>query len=151
MEIGNLPADTVSRLDVSSARIADLVIEALDEVENVLPELPVACQTLAQILAGENAEEGIDSLEQIMGIWMALRERRRQIADALGFELGSLTHGGRSLDARDADLGELLGRIQAGREKKDYAGISDLFAYDLFEFAEQEPEVFALLRAKCAD
>jgi len=151
VEIGNTPASGVKRLDVSSARVADLVLEALDEVENVLPEMPVACHTLAQILAGENPEEGLDSLEQILGIWMALCERRRQIADALSIELSGLSIADRTVAARDESLVELLGRIQAGREKKDFTALSDLIAYDLFEFAEQEPEVFALLRAKCAD
>ncbi len=150
LEIGNLPSGGVNRLEVTSARVADLVLEALDEVENVLPELPVACQTLAQILAGENPAEGLDSLDQVLGIWAALRERRHQIADALGLELTAMSVSNRSIADRDASLGELLGRIDAERAKKDFTALSDLIAYDLFEFAEQEPDVFSALRAKCA-
>lgn len=151
IEIGNLPASGVTRLEVTSARIADLVMDALDEVENVLPEMLVACQTLAQILAGENPEEGLDSLTQVVGIWAALQERRTQIADALGIELAGLALSDRSLADRDKSLGALLERIEAERAKKDFTALSDLIAYDLFEFAEQEPDVFALLRAKCGD
>jgi hypothetical protein len=149
LEIGNLPASGVTRLDVTSASVADLVRDALDEVENVLPELPVACQSLAQILAGENPDEGLDSLTQILGIWMALRERRVQIAGAMGFDLAAVDLTGQTLADRDRSLGELLARIQEELDRRNLPALSDLIAYDLFEFAEQEPKVFTALRAKC--
>jgi hypothetical protein len=148
-EIGNLPASNVSRLDVASARVVDLVVEALDEAQGVLPEMPVACQTLAQILGGENPNEGIESLNQVLEIWTALRERRRQIAEALTLDFSSLSLSGRSLAERDLALTETLNRVYAARDQADFAALADLVAYDLFEFAEQELEVFGVLRAQC--
>jgi hypothetical protein len=150
LEIGNMPAAGVLRLDVTSARVVDLVIEALQEVEEVLPELPVACQTLAQILSGQAPEEGLDSLTQVLAIWAALIERRRQIADALTIDLTAVAAAGRSLADRDASLAQTLARVEGARDKRDFGGLAELIAYDLFEFAESEAEAFALLRARCA-
>lgn len=149
LEIGNMPAAAVSRLEVTSARVADLIAEALDEVETVLPELPVACQTLAQILGGENAAEGVDSIAQVMAIWHALIERRRQIAGALSLDLTALKANGRSIAERDASLSDTLTRIQSAQSASDFAALTELVAYDLFEFAESEAETFAVLRAQC--
>jgi hypothetical protein len=150
LEIGNTPAAKVARLDVSSARVVDLVAEALREVEDVLPEMPVACQTLAQILGGEKPEEALDSLTQVLAIWAALVERRRQIADALALDLGAIESAGRTLADRDLSLRETLAHIKSARENRDFAALTDLIAYDLFEFAESEAEIFAVLRAQCA-
>ncbi len=150
LDIGNIPAANVKRLDVASARVVDLVAEALQEVEEVLPEMPVACQTLAQILGGENPDEALDSLTQVLAIWAALVERRRQIADALALDLTALELSGRTLAERDLSLCETLARIKSARETRDFAALTDLIAYDLFEFAESEAETFALLRAQCS-
>jgi hypothetical protein len=150
-EFGDLPAAQVARLDVTSARVLDLVGEALDEVENVLPEMSVACQTLAQIISGEEPEAGLEPLAQLLEVWTALRDRRRQIAGALKLELGALEVSGQALSVRELELDDVLGRVTAARAKKDYKALADLLAYNVFELAEQEIEVFALLRGRCAE
>lgn len=150
-EFGQRPVSRVQRLEVTSARTVDLVRESLSEVEAVLPELPVACQTLAGILAGDGPEEGRASFNQLLEVWDALRQRRVQVIDALGLDAGELALEGKSLRARETELGELLSRVRDAVAQGDHATASDLLAYELSTMAEQEASIISLLDAHCTD
>lgn len=146
---GQTPSSDVQRLELTSARIVDLVRESLTEVEAVLAELPVACQTLAGILNSDEAAEGRESFEQLLAIWEALAERERQVARALGLDLEALSIDGRSLSTRDMELQSLLVKARGAMADGETASVADLLAYDLSALADQEADVIALLHAQC--
>lgn len=150
-ELGARPVDSVSTVEVESARVGDLVLESLDEVASVLPELPIACQTLSAVLASDTPEEGFEGYGQLMAVWAALRERRQQVIGALGISAGSLELAGRTLQAREEALAAALARAGELREAQEHSTLADLLAYDLSELAEEEAAVIALLRSCCAD
>ncbi len=157
----NIPADELphefagraaaqfQRLHVTSANVSDLVLEAIGEVEAVLPELPVACQALATVFAGDDPGEGLEPLGDLLEIWEGLRETRERIVGVLSLNFAAVAFDGRTVAEYDQSLEMMIGRVHEAIEKQDFRAAADLIAYDLNTFAEQEPGLFKELRAQC--
>ncbi len=149
MAVAGTPGAQVGRLWVTSARVGDLVLEAIGEVEAVLPELPVACQALATVFAGDDPGEGLEPLGDLLEIWEGLRESRERVAGALNLALAAIPFEGGTAESYEAALEAMIGRVHDAVEKQDFKAAADLIAYDLNEFAEREPDLFKQLRAQC--
>jgi hypothetical protein len=149
VDMAGTRASQVERLSVTSARLSDLVLEAIGEVEAVLPELPIACQALATVFAGDDPGEGLGPLGDLLEIWEGLRESRERVAGALNITLAAIPFGGGTAEGHEEALEAMLGRVHDAVEKLDFKAAADLIAYDLNEFAEREPEIFKQLRSRC--
>ncbi len=148
-EFANRTAAQVKRLNVTSASLSDLVLEAITEVEAVLPELPVACQALATVFAGDNPGEGLAPLGDLLEIWDGLRETRERVVGALSLNFAAVAFEGKTIGEHEESLETMIGRVHEAIEKQDFRGAADLIAYDLNTFAEKEPGLFKELRAQC--
>jgi hypothetical protein len=149
MEFANTPSGQVGRVSVTSARLSELVLEAIGEVEAVLPELPVACQALATVFAGAEPDEGLAPLGDLLEIWEGLRESRERVAGALNLSFAAIPFEGQTIQAYEQALEGLIGRVHEAVEKQDFKAAADVIAYDLSAFAEKEPGVFLELRKAC--
>lgn len=145
---GRTPVSDVQHLEVISADIHDLVKESIAELAEVVPELPVACQELARVLAGAAPEQGFTGFNQLLEIWSVLKERQSQIADSLGIELAVLELEGVTLSNHEKELLDRLDTARQAMETSDFAKLSDLLAYDLSTLAERESSIVELLSAK---
>ena len=145
---GRTPVSDVQLLEVISADIHDLVRESIAELAEVVPELPVACQELAQVLAGDAPEQGFTGFNQLLEIWSVLKERQTQIADSLGIELAALELEGVTLSNHEKELLDKLNTARQAMETSDFAKLADLLAYDLSALAERESSIVELLSAK---
>ncbi len=148
-EFAGRAAAQFQRLHVTSANVSELVLEAIGEVEAVLPELPVACQALATVFAGDDPGEGLEPLGDLLEIWEGLRETRERIVVALSLNFAAVAFDGRTVAEYDQSLEMMIGRVHEAIEKQDFRAAADLIAYDLNTFAEQEPGLFKELRAQC--
>lgn len=149
MEFANTPSGQIGRVHVTSARLSELVLEAIGEVEAVLPELPVACQALATVFAGDEPGEGLAPLGDLLEIWEGLRESRERVAGAMNLSFAAVPFEGKSIQAYEEALEAVIGRVHEAVEQQNFKAAADLIAYDLSGFAEQEPGVFVELRKAC--
>jgi len=147
-EFANRPAAQVRHLSVTSASLHELVLEAITEVEAVLPELPVACQALATVFAGDAPGEGLPPLGDLLEIWEGLRETRERVIGALNLDFASAAFNGKTVGDHEQALDQMINKVHTAVEKQDFRVASDLIAYDLNTFAELEPELFKTLRAR---
>jgi hypothetical protein len=147
-ELRDKQVHEVSTLEVRSATAASLVIETIDEVAEVLPELPVACQQLSAVIAGEAPEEGFKPFNDLLEIWETLEVRQRQAGDLLGVGLGEIEVGGESVQRHRAAVRALLARARNALENSDFIGLSQLLAYELSDHAEREQDIMAALRLR---
>ena len=145
---GQTPVSDVRRLEIVSADIRTLVKESVAELAEVVPELPVACQELAQILAGDAPEQAFAGFNQLLEIWTVLKERQTQVANSLGIELAVLELEGASLSKHEEELSGVLDTARQAMESSDFAKLADLLAYDLSALAEREGSIVQLLQAK---
>ncbi len=149
MDFANTPSAQVGRVLVTSAHLGELVLEAIGEVEAVLPELPVACQALATVFAGDEPGEGLAPLGDLLEIWEGLRESRERVAGALNLSFEAVPFDGKTVKAYEEALESVIGRVHEAVEKQDFKAAADLIAYDLSTFAEKEPGIFKQLRDEC--
>ncbi len=145
---GRTPVADVQRLEIVSADVRTLVKESIAELAEVVPELPVACQELARILAGKTPEEVFAGFNQLLDIWSVLKERQAQVADSLGLDVATLEIEGTALFKHDEELWGLLNTARQAMEASDFAKLADLLAYDLSPFAERESSIIHLLQSK---
>ena len=145
---GQTPVSDIRRLEIVSADIRTLVKESVAELAEVVPELPVACQELAQILAGDAPEQAFAGFNQLLEIWTVLKERQTQVANSLGIELAVLELEGASLSKHEEELSGVLDTARQAMESSDFAKLADLLAYDLSALAEREGSIVQLLQAK---
>ena len=116
---------------------------------SVLPELPVACQALATVFAGDDPGEGLAPLGDLLEIWEGLRETRERVVGALSLNFTAVVFEGRTVGEYEESLEAMIGRVHEAVEKQDFRAAADLIAYDLNTFAEREPGLFRELRAQC--
>ncbi len=145
---GQTPVSDVQRLEIVSADIRTLVKESAEELAEVVPELPVACQELAEVLAGDAPEQAFAGFNHLLQIWSVLKERQTQIATSLGMELAVLELEGASLSKHEEELWRTLNTARQAMESSDYAKLADLLAYDLSSLAERESSIIKLLQSK---
>ncbi|MCH7909289.1 MAG: hypothetical protein IIB38_06690 [Candidatus Hydrogenedentes bacterium] len=145
---GQMPVSDVQRLEIVSADLRALVKESIAELAEVVPELPVACQELAQVLAGDAPEQAFAGFNQLLEIWSVLKERQTQVANSLGIELTVLELEGSSLSKHEEELSGVLDTARQAMESSDFAKLADLLAYDLSTLAERETSIVQLLHSK---
>lgn len=145
---GRTPVADVQRLEIVSADVRTLVKESIAELAEVVPELPVACQELARILAGDTPEQAFAGFNQLLDIWSVLKERQAQVASSLGIEVATLEIEGASLFKHDEELWGLLNTARQAMEASDFPKLADLLAYDLSPLAERESSIIQLLESK---
>ena len=145
---GQTPVSDIRRLEIVSADIRSLVKESIAELAEVVPELPGACQELAQILAGDAPEQAFAGFNQLLEIWTVLKERQTQVANSLGIELAVLELEGASLSKHEEELSGVLNTARQAMEFSDFAKLANLLAYDLSTLAERESSIIQLLHSK---
>lgn len=147
LEFGRRPVSEVRLLEIVSADLLELARESIKDIKEVLPELPAVCQGLSQVLGGDSPQDGFGGFNQLLEIWEALKERECQIVAALGVEMEALEVSGTSLATADGQVHDVLDKARKAMERSDYAGLSQLLAYDAFSLAERETEIVALLES----
>lgn len=144
----NKTVSDVKILAIRSASVRDLVLESIAEVVEVLPELPVACQQLSSVLAGESPEEGFKPFNDLLEIWAVLEERQRQAGDMLGFGLGEIEVEGETVQKHRAAVRDLIEKARTALEKSEFIPLSQLLAYEMSERAEREQPIMDALRQR---
>ena len=144
-KVGQRSLDGVESLEIQSADMSDLVLETIEELREVLPELPVVCQTLAQVLRGDTPQDGFGQFNQLFDIWNIVSHRQDLIARTLGADFEQLTVNGRSAAVRSNQLADAQSAARAAMESSDLAALADLLAYDLASLAEEETELVDVL------
>ncbi|HNR36201.1 MAG TPA: hypothetical protein PKO36_13535 [Candidatus Hydrogenedentes bacterium] len=149
-ELSGKPLDSTGAISIQSEPIADLVAESLDELEQVLPELPQACHRLAEIFQGDDPDAGYEPFQQLAEIWRVIKERELQILSALGLDADSLVLSGTPLIKAHEELNRFVEEAAGALESRDCVLLGDLLEYELAPRAEAEAEIVALLREKAA-
>jgi len=147
-ELSDKPPDSVGSLSIQSEPIADLVAECLNELEQVLPELPQACHRLAEIFQGDDPDSGYEPFQQLAEIWRVIKERELQVLSALDIDAESLAIGGAPLAKAHEELNQFISEAAGALEARDCVLLGDLLEYELAPRAEAEAEIVALLREK---
>ncbi len=143
--LGSRQIDATGALEVRSADIGTLVRESLSEMGEVLPELSIACHTLAEVLRTASLEEGRSSYDELTGIWRTIKVRQRQIAGGMRINLDEISLQDRSLAEWERELLTVFEVGEKAFEAADAAALSDLISYELAPRAESEEKINELL------
>ncbi len=139
-------AEQSHRIEIDSENVAILAVEVLSEFEEVLPELPEACHQLAQVLQGSTPSEGYESLQQLLDIWMHVKDRQLLVARSLGLDLGNVEIKGVPFEKLHSELNAFLTEAAGALEAGDNVLLGDLLEYELAPRAEAEATIIRLLR-----
>jgi hypothetical protein len=142
------PLSVVNQLIVSSEETNKLVKDCLTELESVLPNLPIACQELAQLFQSQTPESGYEPLQQLITIWSVVKEREIMIANALDISAEDLDVGGQSMEAIHGKLNKFLQEACDALKASDSVLLGDLFEYELAPLAELDADIVACLKEK---
>jgi hypothetical protein len=147
-EIGETLVSAVGTLEVHSTGLTELVVDTLDEIAEVIPELPTACHELAQILVGEDPASCFGQFNQFPDIWEVLKDRQGQVISLLGIEIDTVAVDGIPVAEHDARLKDCIKNARKCMESSDFPGLSDILSHDLAELAEFEEGIIEVLRRK---
>lgn len=140
------PLDTVQRLVITSESTQDLVNESLSEIEQSLPELPLACHELARLFQSETPDAGYEPFERLATIWGVIKERELMIANALEMPLEDLTVADQSVKEFHDDLNGYLLEATQALKSRDSVLLGDLLEYELAPRADKESIIVDLLK-----
>ncbi|MCX5757057.1 MAG: hypothetical protein NTU83_00820 [Candidatus Hydrogenedentes bacterium] len=140
--------DNVGSLAVKSKPISVLVAECLDELEQVLPELPQVCHRLAEVFQSDSPESGYEPFQQLAESWRVIKKRELQVLKALGIEADSLVLAGVPMLKAHEELNAFFEEAAGALQVRDCVLLGDLLEYELAPRAEAEAEIVALLREK---
>jgi folate-dependent tRNA-U54 methylase TrmFO/GidA len=146
--IGDKTTDDVRTVEIQSEDNVKLAMDSIQEIAEVLPELPAACQSLAEVFQTETSEEGVEKFDELAQIWTIIKLRQEQIASSLRFDMESLRINEKTLTECATEVTDLLARAYEVVEAADIAALSDILAYELAPLAEREAEIIALFQAE---
>ncbi|MFP6583206.1 MAG: hypothetical protein VCD00_11720 [Candidatus Hydrogenedentota bacterium] len=147
VELGSRPVSEIDSLELQTVSIKELVVESLDEIAEVIPELPTACHELAQVLVSDDPASCFAQFNQFLEIWEVLKERQAQAASSLELSLEELVFRGSNASAHNLKLDAMLKKARGFMEASSFPELSDLLSHDLVELAEAEADLIAALRA----
>ena len=141
-------AAEVGALDITTEDIKSLVDNALSELEQVLPDLPLVCRRLAEVFQSEDPDSGYDPFHQLAAIWKTIKERQIQVASALDIDLNSAIVDGKPIAEHHAELNLLLAEAAEGIQKGDCVTLGDLLEHELPPRAAMEARIVTMLRSR---
>ena len=141
-------AAEVGALDIATEDIKSLVDNALSELEQVLPDLPLVCRRLAEVFQSEDPDSGYDPFHQLAAIWKTIKERQIQVASALDVDLNSAIVDGKPIAEHHAELNLLLAEAAEGIQKGDCVTLGDLLEHELPPRAAMEARIVTMLRSR---
>ena len=144
------PVSSVQQLVVTSEETNKLVGDCLLELEQVLPNLPIACQELAKLFQSQTPESAYEPLQQLITIWSVVKERELMIANALDIAVEELDIGGESMDQVHNKLNKFLTEACEAIKAGDSVLLGDLFEYELAPLAELDSSIVARLKEEFA-
>lgn len=145
--LGDKTLDDVAALEIQSEALMTLAAKSVKEMEEVIPELAVACHGLAELFQSETPEQGFEKFEQLAEIWSTVKTRQELVASALGLDLGELIVDGDSVAKRHGDLNRFLEESAEALESRDLVSLGDLLEYELAPRAADEERIVGLLKA----
>lgn len=145
-ELDRRNVQDVQVVEFRSECLATLAEQVLDQVESVLPELPQACNALAEVFQGAHPEEGYEPFQQLAEIWHQVKDRELMVTRALDLQLEGLDVDGKSVARYHEELNQYLEECVQALEKGDCVALGDLLTYELAPRAETEARIAALLR-----
>ena len=150
--LGGRTVEETATLHVRSEAIATLAEQSLRDMEEVLPELAIACHALAEITQNEPPEVWKESFEDLAGIWRVVKTRQRQIASALDVDIDTLSlDGGVSLEQHQQEVEQHLMTAGKAVESADKAALGDVLTYELAPRAETECAINTLLLSRLSE
>lgn len=138
--------DTVGTLEVRSEAVAKLVEECLNELDAAVPELPVACRSLAAVFQGEHPENGFEPFHELATIWQTIKTRERMVVNALNLSLDDLVVDGVSGITLHEEFNRHLEEAAEALQAGDCILLGDLLEYELAPRAELEAGIVAALK-----
>ena len=144
----NVPTEEIQTVEVQSESIVALARESLDEIQEVLPELPVACHSLAEVLKDDATNETKEHFRQLLEIWNTIKQREQLILDSLEISEHELALKERTLSEWKGELEQYMVEARHAFEEGDFATLSDLLEYELAPRAEFETEIVEFLLAQ---
>jgi len=138
--------DSIQTLEIQSETLGVLVDDCLATLQQHVPELPVACRSLAQVFQGETPDAGFDPFHQLAEIWGTVKERQLMVAAILGIDLDNLEVDGESFKQLHDELNGCLEEAATAIENGDTVSLGDLLEYELAPRAERESTIVALLQ-----
>jgi len=145
-ELGERAVEDVDVLEIESADIGQLVDEALRELEKALPDLPVACRSLAAVFQGESPQDGFEPFQSLAEIWRHVKTRELHVASAINLNLGACELQSKTIENHHEELNRFLEEAAQAMESRDTVLLGDLLEYELAPRADLESEIVALLK-----
>lgn len=143
-----MPLSALASVEVETESVAQLVREALDELERTVPELPQLCHQLAEVFQGENPTEGYAPFEKMVAIWGVMKERQLQVSAAINIDLDTLSVRGQPMKRLHEDLNRYLVESADALCAEDCVLLGDLLEYELAPKAELEADIVAVLKER---
>lgn len=143
--LGRSP-DDIRELRVETEDMRALVVRALDDLAEVISELPAACHSLASLLNSDDKEQALAKFPELSGIWIELMERQRQVLSVLGNPPKKFPPDKSLLVARHQIVSsKLLDASRLGVDR-NFPALADVLTHELAVLAEDEALVVATLK-----
>lgn len=145
--IGGLAVSGVRVLEVHSGDVNTMVAESLQEMERVLPELPTACHSLAEIFQSSTPQHGYEPFQKLAEIWSHVKSRQLQVVNALHIPVNALRLNDKTFASLHEELNGYLEEAATALQAGDCVLLGDLLEYELAPRAELEAKIVALLQS----
>jgi hypothetical protein len=122
------------------------VNKCLDELVAILPDLPHACRSLAEVFHSGTPEDGYEPFQELANIWSLIKTREILVVDALHLDLNALEVGGQVVAGLHSELNGFLEEAAQALQDGDCVLLGDLLEYELAPRAELEAEIVAHLQ-----
>jgi hypothetical protein len=146
LSLGAIRLDGISTLEVTSASIHALVNDSLDEISEVISELPVVCHEIAVKLSSENPASCFAYFNQLLEIWEVIKDRQSQILVHVDLQPETIPFQNTTIAEHNAHLSRLIQESRTLMETSGFNASSALVEKEIVSMAQYEEALLARLR-----
>lgn len=135
-------ARDIKKLEIAVEAESVLVLRALDESAEYLPQLAQGLDDISLLFQAGNRNEAFDKFTQCLNGWIQIIQLFRSLEKIRNLDYAQIKlSDGSSVKDNNTKLLELLEETKVAMENDDIVALSDLIEYELSPIAQKQTEV----------
>lgn len=147
----SIPLAEIDTLNVETSDAKTIIEQELANLKEILPELPSACHTMAQVMQSAEPQNVFQQFNDLMDVWDVVKERENQICKTMTLNANSIKVHEISLQEHNIQLEQHIQKAKLHLEASRFAELGDLLSYEMADFAEDELLIINILSQLLAE
>ena len=133
--------EDVQKLELSLEEKLDLVLFALSEARNLLPQFTANLSEVAELLMGGQKHKAMNIFGNALLTWKSVINYLKTVGISYRLDFSTIRFDDKTIEEKNIDLLKILHEIKAAMEREDIVTLGDLIEYELIPRIDEQTQV----------